>query len=153
VGADERGFQVVQRGAVDFFADRDYVLDALGQVLAGTRDRFLHAIEKTGLLFFVQAAEKGLNHDVSARRLYRREGKRVLWQTDQERRVSTVTGSGTVSGPGKGAGTPAGVTGFGILISPRKKTASKAVTAVGSKRLPERFSMMRTASNGSCACW
>ena len=63
VGADQRGFQVVEGGAVDFFADGDDVLDAFSEVLARARDRLLHAIEKTGLLDFVQAAEEGLNHE------------------------------------------------------------------------------------------
>ena len=62
VGADQRRFQIVQRGAVDLFADGDDIFDALGQVLARARDGLLHALDKTWFLLFVQTAKKGLNH-------------------------------------------------------------------------------------------
>src|SRR6267378_2595574 len=62
-----------------------------------------------------------------------------------ERRVSTSSGSTGVIGEGVGGGVPAAA-GFGMRISPRRKMANNAVTAVGSSRFPERFSMMRMAS-------
>ena len=65
VGANQRGFQIVQRGAVDLLADGDDIFDALGQVLARARDGLLHALNETWFLFFVQTAKKGLNHEVS----------------------------------------------------------------------------------------
>ncbi len=65
VGANQRGFQIVQRGAVDLLADGDDIFDALGQVLARARDGLLHALNKTWFLFFVQTAKKSLNHEVS----------------------------------------------------------------------------------------
>ncbi len=45
VGADQRGFKIVERGPVNFFADGDYVFDAFGEVFAGARDRLLHAVK------------------------------------------------------------------------------------------------------------
>src|SRR3981081_3536569 len=62
VGADECGFQVVQRSAVNLLADGNDFLDALAEVFAGTRHRLFHAIEEARLLLLVQAAKKGLNH-------------------------------------------------------------------------------------------
>ncbi len=62
VGANQGGFEIVEGGAVDLLADGDDVLDALGQVLAGARDRLLHALNKTRFPLFVQTAKKGLNH-------------------------------------------------------------------------------------------
>ena len=54
VGADERGFEIVERVAVDFFAEGDDFLDALGEVLASARDRLLHAVEEAGLSFLLR---------------------------------------------------------------------------------------------------
>src|SRR5882762_5224199 len=65
VGANQRGFQIVQCGTVDLLADGDNFFDALCQVLAGARDSFLHALDETWFLFFVQTAKKGLNHEIS----------------------------------------------------------------------------------------
>ena len=63
VGADEGGFQIIKRGAINFLAERDHFLDAVAQVFAGTSNRFLHAIEKARLLLFVQTAKESLNHE------------------------------------------------------------------------------------------
>jgi len=38
IGANQRGFEIVEGGAVDLLADGDDIFDALGQVLAGARD-------------------------------------------------------------------------------------------------------------------
>src|SRR5271169_852720 len=65
VGANQRGFQIVQGGAVDLFADGDDIFDALSEVLAGARDGLFHALDKTWFLFFVQTAKKSLNHFLS----------------------------------------------------------------------------------------
>ena len=62
IGADERGFEIVEGVAVDLFAEGDDFLDALGEVFARARDRLLHAVKKAGFLFFLEAAEQGLNH-------------------------------------------------------------------------------------------
>src|SRR5882762_2768596 len=62
VGADQGRLEVVEGIAVDLFTQRNYVFDALGKVLAGARDRFFHAIEKTWFLLLIETAEKGLNH-------------------------------------------------------------------------------------------
>ena len=62
VGADEGGFEVIQRGAVNFFAERNNFFDALAEIFAGACHRLFHAIEEAGLLLFVEAAKKGLNH-------------------------------------------------------------------------------------------
>jgi len=64
--SNQCSFEVVQRGAVDFFADGDDILDAFGEVLARARDSLLHALNKTWFLFFVQTAKKSLNHEISA---------------------------------------------------------------------------------------
>src|SRR5208337_1250399 len=78
VGANQRGFQIVQRGAVDFLANRDDISDALGQVLARARDRLFHALNKARLLLFVQTAKKGLNHEVSSFDYRRIDAKAVV---------------------------------------------------------------------------
>ena len=62
IGADERGFEIVERVAVDLLAEGDDFFDALGEVFAGARDRLLHAVKEAGFLFFREAAEQGLNH-------------------------------------------------------------------------------------------
>ena len=61
VGADESGFQVVQGRAINFLAEGNGFLNALAEVLAGSRDRFLHALQEAGLLF--GTAKKSLNHE------------------------------------------------------------------------------------------
>ena len=63
VSPQERGFKIVQRGPVDFLAERDDVFDALAQVFPGASHRFLHAIKETGFLLFVEAAKESLNHE------------------------------------------------------------------------------------------
>jgi hypothetical protein len=60
VGSDQRGFQIVEGGAVDLLAESNSFLDALAEVLPGARHRFLHALQEAGLL--LEAAEKGLDH-------------------------------------------------------------------------------------------
>src|SRR5258708_28798955 len=65
VGANQSRLQIVQRGTVDLLTDGNDLFDAFSEVLAGARDGLLHALNKTRFLFFVQAAEKGLNHEVS----------------------------------------------------------------------------------------
>ena len=75
-GSKDRQRLARQRGAVDLFADRDDIFDALGEVLARARDSLLHALNKTWFLFFVQTAKKGLNHELSNndyRRIERKE--------------------------------------------------------------------------------
>ncbi len=62
VGADERGLKIVERVAVDFLAEGNHLFNALGQILACTRDCLLHALEQSVFLFF-GAAEQGLNHE------------------------------------------------------------------------------------------
>src|SRR2546425_12822412 len=52
-----------KRGAVDLFAKSDHFLDAISEVLTGASNRFLHAIEKAWLLFFVETAKQSLNHE------------------------------------------------------------------------------------------
>ena len=62
IGADQDGLKIIERVAVDFLAEGDHFLDALREVLAGARDRLLHAVQEIGFLFFFQAAEQSLNH-------------------------------------------------------------------------------------------
>src|SRR5207237_7196440 len=84
VGGDERGFQIVERGAVDLFAEGDDIVDALAQALAGAGDGALHAVEEARLLFFllflVEAAEESLDHGFIIRggSSRRRSGRRSL---------------------------------------------------------------------------
>ena len=46
VGGDEGGFQVVQRPGVDFLAEADDLVDALGKIFTGARDRLLHPLKE-----------------------------------------------------------------------------------------------------------
>ena len=63
VGADQGGFKIVKGVAVDLLAEGNCFLNALGEIFARARDRFLHAVEETWFfLLFFEAAEKGLNH-------------------------------------------------------------------------------------------
>src|SRR4029077_691956 len=64
VGANERGFQVIEGGAVNLLAERNCFFDALAEILASARDRLFHALEETGFLLFVKAAKKGLDHKI-----------------------------------------------------------------------------------------
>ena len=57
VGADERGFQIVERVAVDFLAERNDFFDAFGEVFPRARDRLFHAVEEAGFLLLVEAAK------------------------------------------------------------------------------------------------
>src|SRR6202162_4837628 len=88
VGANQRGFEIVQRGAVDLLPHGDDLFDALGQVLARARDGFFHALDETWFLFFVQTAKKGLNHEVSDND-YRRI---PVGDTESERRTLLALG-------------------------------------------------------------
>src|SRR5207302_5411611 len=67
IGGDEGGFQIVERGAVNLFAEGDDVVNALAQALAGAGDGALHAVEEAGFLFFllflVEGAEESLDHE------------------------------------------------------------------------------------------
>ena len=65
VGANQRGFEIVESGSIDLFADGNNVFDAFGQVLARARDGLLHALYKTWFLYFIQTAKESLNHEVS----------------------------------------------------------------------------------------
>ena len=44
VSADQSGFQLIQRIAVDLFCECDNFFNPLGEVLARARDRLLHAV-------------------------------------------------------------------------------------------------------------
>jgi len=44
IGADQRGFQVVEGVAVDLFGEGNRFFDALGKVFTSARDRLLHAV-------------------------------------------------------------------------------------------------------------
>ena len=68
----QRGFEIVEGVAVDLLAEGDDVFNALGEVLAGARDRLLHAVKKAGFLFFLEAAEQSLNHKKDEHPLYGR---------------------------------------------------------------------------------
>src|SRR5256885_8677918 len=58
----KKKIEIIERSTVDFLAKRNDFLDALAQVFPSARHRLFHALEKAGLLFFVQAAKKSLNH-------------------------------------------------------------------------------------------
>ncbi len=62
VGADESGFEIVERRTINFFAEGNNFFDALAEIFAGPRDRLFHAVEEARFLLFVQAAKKSLNH-------------------------------------------------------------------------------------------
>jgi hypothetical protein len=65
VSPEERSLKVVQSIPVNLLADRNYCFDALSQIFPRAGYRFLHAIEETGFLLFVEAAKKSLNHGIS----------------------------------------------------------------------------------------
>ena len=62
VSGNECSFEIIERSTVNFLVEGNDFFDALTQVFPGARHRLFHALEKAGLLFFVQAAKKRLNH-------------------------------------------------------------------------------------------
>ena len=49
--ASNVAFQVVERLAINLFADGNDILDALAEAFARARDRLFHALQKTGFFF------------------------------------------------------------------------------------------------------
>lgn len=62
VGGDEDHLEFFEGGFVDFASKGDDAVDFFAEVVAGLRDRLLHAVEDGFFLGFVEASEEGLDH-------------------------------------------------------------------------------------------
>ena len=128
ISADQRGFQIVERRAVNFFADGNHIFNAFGEIFAGAGDCLFHALQKAGLLF--EAAKKGLDHKrfnrecpkINYNGRLRSKREREFLMIPQNRWVSTVATiplSLALDAVGSAVGAGAGVTGAATAAATR----------------------------------